>query len=133
MTNRALGRAGKTECVRVSVVSANLASYGYSLVEKSLAAFAIFRGPYQESPEAHYMLSAGMTLYHLLFEVERPMEPSIQSSRTSYPSHAISQLRLPSLVASIRQASSASAENAPCDTVPFWRLCPSPTRVRHLC
>jgi len=48
--NRASGRAGWTELVRVSVVSANLALYDDSLVEKSLAAFAPFRGRYQESP-----------------------------------------------------------------------------------
>jgi len=53
VTNRALGQAGGTECGHVSAVSANLASYGYSLVEKSLVAFAIFRGCCQESPEAH--------------------------------------------------------------------------------
>jgi len=53
VTDRALGQVGGTECVHVSAVSANLASYNYSLVEKSLAAFAILRGRYQESPEAH--------------------------------------------------------------------------------
>ena len=65
------------------------------------------------------MLSAQMTLHHLPFEVERQQEPSIQLSRTSYPSHGTSQPRLPSIVMSIRQASSASAENAPCDAALF--------------
>ena len=53
MTNGASGRVGGTECIRLSAFSANLASYVYSLVEKSLAAFAIFQGRYEESPEAH--------------------------------------------------------------------------------
>ena len=44
------GGVGGTESVRVSVVSATLASYDYYLVVKSLAAFAMFRGCYQESP-----------------------------------------------------------------------------------
>ena len=64
------------------------------------------------------MLSVEMTLHHLLFDVERRPEPSIQLSRTSYPSHGSSRPHLPSLVASIHQASSASAENTPCDAVP---------------
>jgi len=43
VTSRALGRAGGTECVRVSMVSTNLGTYDYSLVEKSLVAFAILQ------------------------------------------------------------------------------------------
>ena len=50
LTNQELGQAGGTECVRVSGVSAIHASFDYSLVEMSLAAFAIFRGHYQVSP-----------------------------------------------------------------------------------
>ena len=101
--------------------------YDYSLVEKSLAAFAIFQGHDQDSPEAHQMSSPEMTLRHLPFEMEWLPEPSIQSSRTSSLSHGRSRPRLPSLVASIRPGSSASARNAPCATVLFQRLCPSPT------
>jgi len=63
--------------------------------------------------------------------VERQPEPSILSSRSSYPSHGSSQPRLPGLVASIHEASLASAENAPCDVVPFKRLFQSPSRVHH--
>ena len=48
--NWASGRAGGSEWVRVPVDSANLALYDYSRVKKSLAAFVIFRGRYQESP-----------------------------------------------------------------------------------
>ena len=70
MTNEASGRAGGMGCIRVSVVCVNLASYDYSLVEKSLGAFAIFQQRYQESPEAHKMSSAQMMLHHLPFAVE---------------------------------------------------------------
>jgi len=47
-------------------------------------------------------------------------------------SHRSSWPHLPKSVTSIRNASSASVDNAPCDPVPFWRLCPSPSRVCHL-
>jgi len=102
VTNRASGRVRGTEYVGVSAVSVSLALYNYSLRETSLAAFAIFRGRYQESPSAHQMSSAQMTLHRLPFEVERQPEASIRLSRTSYPSHGSSRPRLPSLLASIR-------------------------------
>ena len=53
VTTQALGRAGGTERICVSAVSANVASYDYSLAEKSLAAFTIFEGHCPECPEAH--------------------------------------------------------------------------------
>jgi len=59
-------------------------------------------------------------------------EPSIQSSRTSYVSHARSPPHPTISVASIHQAASACAENSPCRAVQFWRLCPWPSQVRHL-
>jgi len=58
------------ECVRVSAVSVNLASYDYTLVDKTITAFAIIQGCYEESPEAEQMLSALMMLHHPPFEVE---------------------------------------------------------------
>ena len=131
MSNQASGQAGGTRCIRPSAVSANLASYDYSIVQKLLAAFAIFTGLNQESPNAHQMSSAPMTLNRLLFEVEYQPEPSIKLSHTPYPSHGSCRLRLPTLVVSIRQASSPSAESATCDTVVFERLCLSPSRVSH--
>jgi len=42
-------------CVRVTMLSQNQAPYDYFLVEKSLAAFVIFRESYQESPYAIQM------------------------------------------------------------------------------
>ena len=118
-TNPALGRPGGTECVRVSARSANLASYDYFLVEKPLAAFAILLGRFQESPYAHQLLTALMTLHHWPFEVERQPEPSIRSSSTSYASHGRSRPRLPNLVTTLHHGSSGFANNAPCDTVLF--------------
>jgi len=44
-----MGRVAETEYTLVSGVSANLALYECTLGEKSLAAFAIVRGRYQES------------------------------------------------------------------------------------
>jgi len=117
--NLALGWAGGTECLCVSGVSTIQASFDYSLVEKSLAAFAIFWGCYQASPLAHQMSSAQNGLHPLPFTIERPPEPSIPKTRTSYLSHGSSRPHLPSLDASIRQALSTSAENAPCDAVLF--------------
>jgi len=58
------------ECVRVSAVSVNLASYDYSPVEKTITAFAIFRGCNEESSEAEQMLAALMMLHDPPFEVE---------------------------------------------------------------
>jgi len=48
--NQASGQAGGKECVRLSAVFMNLTLYEYSLLEKSLGAFAISRGHYEESP-----------------------------------------------------------------------------------
>ena len=58
-------------------------------------------------------------------------EPSIWQSYTSYLFHESSWLHPPIWVGSISQTSSASAENSPCSAVLFWRLCPSPSQVRH--
>jgi len=94
---------------------------------------SICRGKYQKSPEAHRMLSAHTTLHHLCCEVKRQPERSTQSSHTSYPSHGSSRPHLPILIMWIHQASSACAENTAYDSVPFWRLCPSPILDCHLC
>jgi len=69
--NWVLHRAGGTEFFLVSGVSLNLSSYDNSLVEMSLAALAIFRGHYRESPSADRMSLVQMRLHDLPFEVER--------------------------------------------------------------
>jgi len=66
------------------------------------------------------------------FGTYRQMEPSIQSLRTSYHLRKSSRPRPRIPVVSIRQGSSASAKTSPCGIAPFWRLCPSPSRVCHL-
>jgi len=133
LMTQALGRVARTKCHRVSMVSTIQASFDYSPVEKSLEAFAIFRGRYQVSPLAHQMLSAQNWLHCLPSAIERPPELWIRSSRTSFLSHRRSGPRLPSLLAPIREAFLASAENAPCDPLLVWRLCPSPSQVHHIC
>jgi len=57
---------------------------------------------------------------------------SIQMPSTSYLLHVSSRLRPPIPVVPIHQASSASAETSPSAIVPWWRFCPSPSRVCHL-
>ena len=78
LTNLALGRVGGKECLCVSGVSAIQASFDYSPVEESLAAFAIFWGRYQVSPLAHQMSSARNRLHPLPFVIEQQPEPSIR-------------------------------------------------------
>lgn len=41
--------ARETLCIDITVVSQNLTSYNYCLVEKTLVTFVIFQYPYQES------------------------------------------------------------------------------------
>jgi len=72
-----------------------------------------------------------MRVYHVPFAIDRQPVPAIRLSHTSDLFHWSSWVRLPSLVASIRQASSASVENTPCDAVLFCRLCPSPSQVHY--
>jgi len=48
---------GETQCVSVTGVSSNQGWYEHHAVKKSLAAVAIFRGQYQESPYAFQRLS----------------------------------------------------------------------------
>jgi len=111
----------------------NLPRYNYFLVEKSVAAFVILRGPSQDSPWPLQMVLVQVPQCHHPFGVKRRPEPSIQMCRTSYLFHGSSCLHPPILVVSILQGSSGSAESSPSAAVPFWRLCPSPSRVRHLC
>jgi len=77
------------------------------------------------------MLSVMVWLQSSLFGASQQPVLSIQSSRTAYLSHGSCQPRPPTPVASVGQASSASAESSPCGAVQFWRLCPSPSQVRH--
>jgi len=56
VTNWALQQVMQTHPVCVTGVSANQDLYDQILVEKSLAAFAIFWRPYQKSPFTYHML-----------------------------------------------------------------------------
>jgi len=78
------------------------------------------------------MLSVEVPERHHLFAAEQLPELSIRMCRTSYLVHGSCPLHPPIPVESVRRASSASAETSPCAAVPFWWLCPSPSRVRHL-
>jgi len=78
------------------------------------------------------MMSVQVGLYHHSFAVQRLPEPWNWMCHISHCFHGSSQLCPPILVVSIGQASSASAGTSPFAAVPFWRLCPSPSRVGHL-
>jgi len=132
LTNRAPQLVYRLVCSILTAASLNLAWYDYFLVEKSLAAFAMFRGRCQQSPQALQMLSVEVPEGHHSFQAERLPEPSFQICCTSHLVHGSSRLHPPIPVESIRRVSSASAETSPCTAVPFWRLCPSPSQVRHL-
>jgi len=98
----------------------------------SLAAFGIIHRRYQELASPLQMLSVMVWLLSCLFGASQLLEPSVQSSGTSYLSHGSSWLHPPILVASVRHASSASAQSSPCGVVPFWWVWPSPSQVHHL-
>jgi len=132
VTYRALRWAQDRICSCLTAASHNLAQYDDLLVEKSNAARAIFRGQSQETPQALQMISVQVPLQHHPFVVEQRPEPSIRMCQTSHLFHGSRRLHLPIPVGSIDQASSASAETSLWAAVPFWWLCPSPSRVRHL-
>jgi len=130
--NPAPSRAHDTVYSCSTVVAQNLAPFDYFLVEKSLAAFAIFWGQCQDTPLALQMLSVQVPPHPHPSAVEQLPEPSIQICCTSCLFHGSSRLRPPILVGSIREASSASAKTPPYAAAPFWWLCPLPGQVRHL-
>jgi len=119
-------------CLCLTAVPLDLATHDYFLVKKSLAAFAIFRGQCQDTPEALQSLSVQVALHHHPFPVERLPEPAMWMCHTSYLIHRSNQLRPPLPVVSIRQATSASEETSPGVAAPFSWLCPSPSWVWHL-
>jgi len=134
MTNEVLQQVRENQRMCVTGVSGNKASYENFWVESSLAAFVIFRGHYEVSPYALPMLSVQMRLRPAPWAIEPLPRHSIPSSRTSHLSHQSRRLGLPIAVASICQASSTVVEDPSCNAVvPFWRLCPSPSLVHHLC
>jgi len=132
VTNRALRRAWEILCDCLPEVSLIQASLDYFPVETSLAAFGIVQGWYHEAAKALQMLSVMVWLLSSLFGASQLPEPSVLSSHTSYLSHGNGRLHPPIPVASVRQASSTSAESSACGAEPFWRLCPSPSQVDHL-
>jgi len=116
----------------LTTASPNPGKFDYGLVEKSLGAEAIFPGHYQESPLALQMLWVEVQLQYHMFGVWWVPESSVRFCRTSLHCHRSSRLCPPILAVSICEASAASAETSPSAAVPFWRLCPSPSRVHHL-
>jgi len=125
-------RAGETLWVWETVVSRELASYDFFLVERSPAAHVMICGQYQESPYALRMFSVQVLLRPHPSAAWQLPEPSIWLSCTSNTFHGGSWPHPPNPVVSIRQGSSASAETSPSGNLAFWRLCPSPSRVHHL-
>jgi len=101
------------------VASLNLASYDNFLGEKSLAAFAMFRGQYQQTPLALPMSSELAWLLLCPFVDEQQPEHSIRLFQMLYLIHRSHQPcpRIPAV--SICQASSASAEISSCAAVQF--------------
>jgi len=78
------------------------------------------------------MLEVMVWLQSCLFVAWQLPEPTIWPSRTSYLSYG-SCMPYPTIpVVPIHQASYASTENSLYVALVFWRLCPSPSRVRHL-
>jgi len=122
---------GNVGWIVVTVVTLNPASCDNLLVEKSLLASAIVRWQFQESAYALQMLSEMVWLQSGPFGDWQLPEPSIRLCSTSYISHGRNWLCPTIPVASILQASSASAENSPCGAILGWRLCPSPCQVHH--
>ena len=78
LTNRALGWAGETQCICMTRVCRNLASYDYYLVYKSLMAFAIVWGLVLALvPDHHFWSGSGAKLNR--FEIG---SPGFQSTQT---------------------------------------------------
>jgi hypothetical protein len=108
----------------MTVVSLNLASFDYFLVEKSLVASVIFLGQSHEYAYTVQMTSVLVSLQSGVFEASQWPEPTIRPSPTAYLPHRSSWPPFPILVLSVHQATSASAETPPSGAVPFRRLCP---------
>jgi len=79
------------------------------------------------------MLPVQVLLHHHPFAVEQLPEPSICMCCTSCPFHGSSCLRPSIPGVSICQAWSASTETSPGAVALFSELCPSHSRVHHLC
>lgn len=114
------------------LLSQNVASFDYFLVEKSLVAFEMFRGWFHASLLALRDLSLQVQLQPALFAVSQDPEPSDQQSSISDWSHVENWPHPLIPVVSIREASSASAENSAWVVVPFGRLCLSHIQRRNL-
>jgi len=119
VTNQAQHCSKEWLCVCETVISRNLASYNHFLVAKFLALLANFRGQYQESLIVLPVLSGQVRLQPCLGAAWPLPEPSIRPFSTSDLSHGSSLPRRPISVASICDASSASAENSPCIGILF--------------
>jgi len=131
--NRALQWAGGWIYSCSTVSSQNLADSDCVLVERSLAAFVIFRGECRDTPYPLKMLSVQVQLHHHPIDVYWLLVPSNWMFRTGYLVRRSSWLHHSIRVLWIRKPSSSSVETCPSTAVPFWRLCPSPSWVRHHC
>jgi len=124
LTNRVPHQPWETLWVSVTLISFNHTLYSYFLVKKSLAAFALFQGHYQELALSPQMLSVQMLLQHRLFVAYELVTPSMWPSYTSYLAYRCSRQCPCSPVALVGHASCTSAENWQCGTVQIWRLYP---------
>jgi len=130
--NRAPCRAEDKLHHCVTVASSNFCSYDYSLVETFLAVFALFWGWYQATQFALQMLLVQVWLQRHLIVVQLLPECFNKWCRTPNHVHGSSWLCSLIPVVSIGHAPCISAETSHCAAEPFWRLCPSPSRVCYL-
>jgi hypothetical protein len=120
-TNRAPWLAHHYAYLILNVASPNLSHYDYFLVEKSLAAFAIFRGQCQDIPSAFQMVSVEVPKnHHDSVAAEQLPEHFIAMCSTSIVVHRRYWGNLPILVGSICRASSASVESSSCSAILLW-------------
>jgi len=131
--NRAPGWVGAELRTGVTLVSQNPASYDNVLVEKSLEAYAIFKGCYYETQLSLQMWSMQMQVQHCMIVPYWLLHPSIWPSHSWYLSHGSSLPHSPILVASIPEASWTFAENSPHGAVLYCQSYSSPWRVYHPC
>jgi len=111
-----LARAQIYSCL--TAASHHLDQYDYFLVEKSLAALALFHGQCQGTPFILQSVSVQVPLHHHLFAVEQLPEPSIRLCSAAYILHGSTLPRPPIPVVEIDQSSSASNVTSSCAAAP---------------
>jgi hypothetical protein len=113
-------------------LSRHQASYAYILSDKLHGALVVIQGRNEESQYFHEIVSIQMLQHHTPFVVAQQPVHSRQILCITHLSHGSGWLHLAIPVASIDLTSSAFANTFLCKGVSFWKVCLSPSRVRHL-